>query len=345
MEKEKQEDANANNAKEPEEKSVKQAEKEVAQTAPKEVKESSEHDLYQTPLMTQKFNSGTDYGNELFDPRMRMMSEEDENKPLEAYGVMGVKSKQWRRTFKNQADFEQWLDKQEGNVKVLGSRVLEMNEANAFRDWSPRSVDDISPTEIALNKAVKMLRAGQKIEDIAGNVGMPVARLQSLLKPYLSKASPVVNKQDKYAAMASKYGVNENIKNFDINDLELEMIDNFESLSDQSNEVDYTFDIKLGDKKVGELKFKTDPFRSITGNLYGKPLPKEVNDYASKNIKYVNNPSVTLKNFLKSNRGEKWLSNIHKYANLNGLIDDYRSKTKNVMESDILRLKKLSGLK
>jgi hypothetical protein len=48
---------------------------------------------------------------------------------------------------------------------------------------------------------------------------------------------------------------------------------------------------------------------------------------------------------LKSNRGEKWLSNIHKYANLNGLIDDYRSKTKNVMESDILRLKKLSGLK
>lgn len=45
--------------------------------------------------------------------------------PIEAYGVHGMKSKQWRKIFKNQTAFEKWLDKNEGNVEVYGTREVE----------------------------------------------------------------------------------------------------------------------------------------------------------------------------------------------------------------------------
>jgi len=214
MAQDKEDDAEANNAKDPKLKSVKQAAKEVAKTEPKEIKESDD-EMDDIPLMTQEFDSDPDYGDELLDTCMRLMSEGPDKElyydfsPVEAYGVMGTGSTPWRKKFKNEKAFVKWLEKHQGNVEVYGSRRMEVNETNAFKDWSPRSIDNISPTEIALDRAVKMLRSGQKIEDIAGNVGMPVERLRALLKPYLAKASPIINKKDKYAVMASKYGVNE----------------------------------------------------------------------------------------------------------------------------------------
>jgi hypothetical protein len=39
---------------------------------------------------------------------------------FEAYGVKGVKSTPWRKTFKSQEAFEKWLDAQDGNVEVFG---------------------------------------------------------------------------------------------------------------------------------------------------------------------------------------------------------------------------------
>jgi len=39
---------------------------------------------------------------------------------IEAYGVRGVKSKPWRKTFANLAAFERWLEKQEGDADVHG---------------------------------------------------------------------------------------------------------------------------------------------------------------------------------------------------------------------------------
>ena len=43
---------------------------------------------------------------------------------FEAYGVKGMKSTAWRKTFKSQEAFEKWLDAQDGNVQVLGFREL-----------------------------------------------------------------------------------------------------------------------------------------------------------------------------------------------------------------------------
>ena len=44
------------------------------------------------------------------------------DKPVEAYGVKGVKSTPWRKKFKNQVAFEEWMDKQEGDIEVYGTR-------------------------------------------------------------------------------------------------------------------------------------------------------------------------------------------------------------------------------
>ena len=214
MEKQKQADIDANGLADPEEKSVKWVEKEIVQKKSKEMEESyEENELHQTPLMKQKFDSDPNHDDELFDSRMRLMSEKEnsvDSLPLEAWGVMKVKSNTWRKKFKNQAEYEKWFEKNKDNIEVYGTRIF-YNESHAFKDWSPRSTDDISPTAVALDRAIKMFRAGQKIEDIASNVGMPAYRLRILLRPYLAKASLEVNKQDKYTSMASKYGVNEEI--------------------------------------------------------------------------------------------------------------------------------------
>jgi hypothetical protein len=43
---------------------------------------------------------------------------------IEAYGVKGLKSTLWRKTFKSQAAFQKWLEKNEGNVEVHGISQL-----------------------------------------------------------------------------------------------------------------------------------------------------------------------------------------------------------------------------
>lgn len=43
---------------------------------------------------------------------------------IEAYGVRGTKSTPWRKTFKSQAAFEAWLDKNAGDVEVYGTREV-----------------------------------------------------------------------------------------------------------------------------------------------------------------------------------------------------------------------------
>lgn len=48
--------------------------------------------------------------------------EDKDDKKIEAHGVKGMKSTPWRKIFKNQAAFEKWLDKQDGNVEVKGTR-------------------------------------------------------------------------------------------------------------------------------------------------------------------------------------------------------------------------------
>jgi len=47
---------------------------------------------------------------------------------VEAYGVKGPKSIPWRKTFKNQAEYEKWHDKNEDDIKVKGIRKIESSD-------------------------------------------------------------------------------------------------------------------------------------------------------------------------------------------------------------------------
>lgn len=44
---------------------------------------------------------------------------------IEAHGVRGLKGKPWRKIFKDQSAFERWLEKNQGDVEVYGTRRLE----------------------------------------------------------------------------------------------------------------------------------------------------------------------------------------------------------------------------
>jgi hypothetical protein len=44
---------------------------------------------------------------------------------VEAYGVKGMKSTPWRKVFKNQKALEAWMDKNDGDVEVKGTRKYE----------------------------------------------------------------------------------------------------------------------------------------------------------------------------------------------------------------------------
>ena len=52
---------------------------------------------------------------------------------IEAYGVKGLNSKPWRKTFKSQEEYEKWLDANKGNVEVHGTR--DIAEATKNKKW------------------------------------------------------------------------------------------------------------------------------------------------------------------------------------------------------------------
>jgi hypothetical protein len=83
---------------------------------------------------------------------------ENENGPVEAYGVKGVKSTPWRKVFRNQAAFEKWLDANEGNVEVhgtrqadAGSRVGNVKEADEMEVGKSRNTQHGKVTQVAPN--------------------------------------------------------------------------------------------------------------------------------------------------------------------------------------------------
>lgn len=46
----------------------------------------------------------------------RDMSNANDNRKIEAHGVKGMKSKPWRKTFKNAAAFQAWCEKNDAEV-------------------------------------------------------------------------------------------------------------------------------------------------------------------------------------------------------------------------------------
>jgi hypothetical protein len=71
---------------------------------------------------------------------------ESDNKKIEAHGVHGMKSKPWRKVFKNQTAFEAWLEKNEGNVEVHGTREVE-EQVEEDLDANQKRVGQLGPTE------------------------------------------------------------------------------------------------------------------------------------------------------------------------------------------------------
>ena len=75
---------------------------------------------------------------------------------IEAYGVRGMNSKQWRKTFKNQAAFDAWLKLNDGDVEVHGTR-------------NPNALDEEasgSNPSASLEKIVKRLKKIEGFESM-----------------------------------------------------------------------------------------------------------------------------------------------------------------------------------
>jgi len=75
---------------------------------------------------------------------------EEENRPFEVTYLEGMKSKRGRKVFKNQKEYEKWLEKKEGDVTHLQWRFLDeetVNEAPiASKGWTDKSVDKFGKT-------------------------------------------------------------------------------------------------------------------------------------------------------------------------------------------------------
>lgn len=78
-----------------------------------------------------------------------MAEEYDENKPMEAHGVKGLKSTPWRKSFKSHKHFEKWAEKNEGNVEVHGVRNVNedqvVQESSALETMKPNSRPAVNP--------------------------------------------------------------------------------------------------------------------------------------------------------------------------------------------------------
>lgn len=99
--------------------------------------------------------------------------EKSEEKKIEAHGVMGVNSKKWHKVFKNQAAFEKWLDANEGNVEVHGTRDVvdetcgkKSVKENWNREWRIRlSESEVQQAQVILAAQDLVDRVQKMIEE------------------------------------------------------------------------------------------------------------------------------------------------------------------------------------
>lgn len=55
---------------------------------------------------------------------------------VEAHGVKGMKSTPWRKTFKSEKHFDDWMESQDGNAEVHGFRKLEADEPGGSKKFA-----------------------------------------------------------------------------------------------------------------------------------------------------------------------------------------------------------------
>lgn len=83
----------------------------------------------------------------------------------------------------------------------------------------------------------------------------------------------------------------------------------------------YFYDVFENGTKIGELR-QDDYFGFLNGHLWNKELPNDISGYD----KGGNGPQADVNAFLASKSGQRWMSNIDKYRNLEKPTGDYRRK-------------------
>lgn len=125
------------------------------------------------------------------------VEQSEEDKPFEAYGVKGSKSTPWRKTFKNQKEFEAWLDKNEGDVEVQGTRTLDARIKDA------EQITSYKGHEIKTNgDAYKIYKDGQFIV-----VAETLEEAKSIIDDYSkdSKAKDALQDEQKVRVTLGEY--------------------------------------------------------------------------------------------------------------------------------------------
>ncbi|CAB4129536.1 hypothetical protein UFOVP116_34 [uncultured Caudovirales phage] len=105
---------------------------------------------------------------------------------IEAYGVRGMNSKQWRKTFKSQAAFDAWLKLNDGDVEVHGTR-------------NPNELDEAADSnDVARAPAKQDAKKLSESVDVASAITLSPDALMGILKlagmqPYIPSptAAPV----------------------------------------------------------------------------------------------------------------------------------------------------------
>lgn len=115
--------------------------------------------------------SGDQYQKEID----KLQKDAEPKEYIEAYGVKGVNSKPWRRTFKSQQAFENWLHKNEGDVEVHGAKEIyiwgdkktkDATKEEAFQKATGMNAeqrqDFRNKVDVLLDKAEKLRKAGKE---------------------------------------------------------------------------------------------------------------------------------------------------------------------------------------
>ncbi len=144
----------------------------------------------------------------------KAMAENEQCAKVEAHGVSGMKSKPWRKVFSSQQAFEKWLEKNEGNVEVHGTRELKGADAT-FREAAKnpyavgmaaamKSTGDKPPLKKStINKAhkiAKQVNEGINFSDLMKETESGVSEMLAELQRDIQEYKATGNASDKLEA-------------------------------------------------------------------------------------------------------------------------------------------------
>lgn len=144
---------------------------------------------------------------------------EEKDGPIEAHGVHGMKSKPWRKTFKNQAAFEAWLEKNEGNVEVHGTREVEQDVEEGKTGPGLWANIHAKQNRIKHGSGEKMRKPGSKGAPTAQNFKDAAKEdIEEDLGPEQKRVGQLgpTEKVGKQGAVGKLVGANENFINTDV---------------------------------------------------------------------------------------------------------------------------------